>query len=81
MAMVVEIDHRHFLPKDAGSITKRIDRLNVSKSQNGGCRNSRNESVNGQRESCCRSFITSHFIPGVNCKILESCNSFRTISC
>lgn len=45
MAMVVEIDHRHFLPKDAGSITKRIDRLNVSKSQNGGCRNSRNESV------------------------------------
>lgn len=43
MAMVEEIDHRHFLPKDAGSITKRIDRLNGSKSQNGGCRNSRND--------------------------------------
>lgn len=25
MVMVAEIDHHHFLPKDAGSITKRID--------------------------------------------------------
>lgn len=43
MAMVEEIDHRHFLPNDAGSITKRIDRLNGSKSQNGGYRNSHNQ--------------------------------------